>query len=83
MLSFRLSSAPDIFISILKPLQKSWRNQGIPIAISLDDGFGGGTDFVSAKVNSLVVHFYLLKSGFVPNEEKFLWEPLQVITWWV
>ena len=45
------------------------------------DGLGGGTDFVSAKVNSLVVHSDLLKSGFVPNEEKSLWEPLLVITW--
>ena len=65
----------------MKPLQKSWRSQGIPVAIFLDDGLGGGTDFVSAKVNSLVVHSDLLKSGFVPNEEKSLWEPLQVITW--
>jgi len=38
-------------------------------------------DFVYAKVNSLVVHSDLLKSGFVPNEEKFLWEPVQTITW--
>ena len=81
VLPFRLSSAPYIFTSILKPLQKSWRSQGIPIAIFLDDGLGGGTDFVSAKVNSLVVHSDLLKSGFVPNEEKSLWEPVQVITW--
>ena len=35
----------------------------------------------SAKVNSLVVHSDLLKSGFVPNEVKSLWEPAQVITW--
>ena len=35
----------------------------------------------SAKVNSLVVHSDLLKSGFVPNEVKSLWEPVQVITW--
>ena len=34
VLSFRLSSAPYIFTSILKPLQKSWRSQGIPMAIS-------------------------------------------------
>ena len=81
VLPFGLSSAPYIFTSILKPLQKSWRSQGIPIAIFLDDGLGGGTDFVSAKVNSLVVHSDLLKSGFVPNEEKSLWEPVQVITW--
>ena len=81
MLPFGFSSAPYVFTSILKPLQKSWRSQGIPIAHFLDDGLGGGTDFVSAKVNSLVVHSDLLKSGFVPNEEKSLWEPLQVITW--
>ena len=81
MLPFGFSSAPYVFTSIFKPLQKSWRSQGIPIAIFLDDGLGGGTDFVSAKVNSLVVHSDLLKSGFVPNEEKSLWEPLLVITW--
>ncbi|CAH3114955.1 unnamed protein product [Pocillopora meandrina] len=66
---------------VLNLRHKSWRSQGIPIAIFLDDGLGGGTDFVSAKVNSLVVHSDLLKSGFVPNEEKSLWEPLLVITW--
>ena len=81
MLPFGFSSAPYVFTSIFKPLQKSWRSQGIPIANFLDDGLGGGTDFVSAKANSLVVHSDLLKSGFVPNEEKSLWEPLQVITW--
>ena len=81
VLPFGLSSAPYIFTKILKPLQKSWRSQGIPIAIFLDDGLGGGTDFVSAKVNSLMVHSDLLKSGFVPNEEKSLWEPVQIITW--
>lgn len=81
MLPFGFSSAPYVFTSIFKPLQKSWRSQGIPIAHFLDDGLGGGTDFVSAKVNSLVVHSDLLKSGFVPNEEKSLWEPLLVITW--
>ena len=69
MLPFRFSSAPYVFTSIFRALQKSWRSQGIPIAIFLDDGIGGGTDFVSAKVNSLVVHSDLLKSGFVPNEE--------------
>ena len=54
---------------------------GHPYSYFLDDGLGGGTDFVSTKVNSLVVHSDLIKSGFIPNEEKSLWEPLQVITW--
>ena len=34
----------------LKPLQKSWRSRGIPIAIFLDDGLGGGADHISAKL---------------------------------
>ena len=41
----------------------------------------GGTDPVSAKINSSVVHSDLLKSGFVPNEDKSQWEPIQIITW--
>ena len=41
----------------------------------------GGTDPVSAKINSLVVHSDILNSGFVPNEDKSQWEPIQIITW--
>ena len=81
VLPFGLSSAPFIFTKIFKPLLKSWRSRGIPTAIFLDDGLGGGTDPVSAKINSLVVHSDLLKSGFVPNEDKSQWEPTQIITW--
>ena len=29
----------------------------------------------------LVVLSDLLKSGFVPNEDKSQWEPIQIITW--
>ena len=64
---------------MFKPLLKSWRSGGIPIAIFLDDGLGGGTDPVSAKINSLIVHFDLLKAGFLPNEGKSQWEPIQII----
>ena len=81
VLPFGLSSAPFIFTKMFKPLLKSWRSRGIPIAIFLDDGLRGGTDHVSAKINSLVVHSDLLKSGFVPSEVKSQWEPIQIITW--
>ena len=77
VLSFGLSSAPFIFTKI----QKSWRSRGIPFAIFLDDGLGGGIDKVSAKIHSLAVHSDSLKSSFVPNQEKSVWEPVQVITW--
>ena len=57
VLSFGLSSVTYIFTKILKPLQKSWRGQCIPIAIFLYDGLGGGMEFVSAKVNSFSLAF--------------------------
>jgi len=66
-LPFGLSSAPFIFTKILKPLQISWRSRGIPIAIFLDDGLGGGIDRVSAKIHSLAVHSDLLKVWFRPQ----------------
>ena len=81
VLPFGLSSAPFIFTKMFKPLLKSWRSRGIPIAIFLDDGLGGGSDPVSARINSLAVHSDLLKSGLVPNEDKSQWEPIQIITW--
>ena len=81
MLPFGLSSASFIFTKILKPLQKSWRSQGIPIVIFLDDGLGGGAGLVQAKINSLTVHADLPKSGFVPNKDKSLWEPVQITSW--
>ena len=70
VLPFGLSSAPFIFTKMLKPLLKSWRSKGIPIAIFLDDGLDGGANPFSAKINSLFVHSDLLKSGLVPYEDK-------------
>ena len=51
------------------------------MAIFLDDGLGGGSNSIKAKINSLTVRGYLTRHGFVINEEKSLWEPVQVITW--
>jgi len=52
-----------------------------PLPFSSMTASVGGTDPVSAKINSSVVHSDLLKSGFVPNEDKSQWEPIQIITW--
>jgi len=81
VLPFGLSSAPFVFNKIFKALLKSRRSKGIPIVIFLDDGLGMGADPVSGQINSLVVHFDLLKSGCILNEDKCQWEPLQIITW--
>ena len=49
-LPFVLSSAPFIFIKLLKPLETQWRRQGIPIAIFFDDGIGTGSPLNSARL---------------------------------
>ena len=51
------------------------------MAIFLDDGLGGGVNTIKAKINSLTVRADLTRYGFLINEEKSLWEPVQVITW--
>ena len=81
VLPFGLSSAPYLFTKLLKPLVKKWRTEGKSIVVFLDDGLGAAADHTNARISSLSVHADLLKSGFVPNEEKSLWEPTQVITW--
>ena len=81
VLPFGLSSAPYIFTKILKPLVKKWRGEGKSIVLFLDDSLGAGRSFTLAKICSLQVHADLLKFGFLPNEEKCIWEPRQAIVW--
>lgn len=49
--------------------------------VYLDNGLGAAADKNKAKIVSLQVHADLLKFGFLPNESKCVWEPIQVITW--
>ena len=80
-LPFGLSSAPYIFTKLLKPIVKKWRSQGNSIVIFLDDGLGAGRTYTLAKIFSLQAHADLLKFGFLPNESKCEWDPIQEITW--
>ena len=81
VLPFGLSTAPFVFTKLLKALIKYWRSQGIPIVVFLDDGLGGGPTQRQAKTHSLTVHADLLKCGFLVNEDKSQWTPLQEIIW--
>ena len=81
VLPFGLSSAPYIFTKLLKPIVKKWRSQGNSIVIFLDDGLGAGRTYTLAKIFSLQAHADLLKFGFLPNESKCEWDPIQEITW--
>jgi len=51
------------------------------MVIFLDDGLGDCINSIKAEINSLSVRADLTRCGFVVNEEKSLWEPVQVITW--
>ena len=64
--------ALHIFTSILRPLQKLWRGQGILKAIFLMMVWEGQQILSLLKLTVLVVRSDLLKSGFFPNEEKSL-----------
>ena len=47
----------------------------------LDDGLEAGATFNLAKIVSLQVHADLLQCGILPNENKCVWNPCQIITW--
>ena len=77
VLPFGISSAPYLFTKILKPLVKKWRSEGKSIVVFLDDGLGSAAGYIKAKISSLAVHSDLLKSGFISNEEKSIWDQLK------
>ena len=49
--------------------------------VYLDDGISGQHDYVSARAASLIQRSDLASSGFIPNESKSQWEPVQVGEW--
>ena len=49
--------------------------------VYLDDGISGQRDYVSAQAASLIQHLDLASSGFIPNESKSHWDPVQVGEW--
>ena len=77
VLPFGLASAPFLFTKVQKALVKHWRAQGIRIFTYLDDGAGAANNLVGARETSKQVRQDVRASGFVANEEKSQWEPVQ------
>ena len=69
---------PFVFTKIQKALTKHWRSQGIRIFTYLDDGAGAGSDFYEAQRVSNLVRHDVQCSGFVANDEKSQWVPVQL-----
>jgi len=77
VLPFGLSVGPFIFTRIQKALTKHWRRHGIRLFTYLDDGAGADSDFSEAQRVSDMVQADVRRSGFVANDVKSQWVPVQ------
>ena len=64
-----------------KLLVKKWRTEGKSTVVYLDNSLDSAANYVESKITSLAVHTDLLKSGFLPNEEKSISDLAQDIIW--
>ena len=81
VLPFGLSTGPYIFTKVMRPLVKHWRIQALRIVVYLDDGLGVCGTKDTCLRQSLLVHSDLISSGFVPNKDKCMWIPVQLLRW--
>ena len=81
VLPFGLSLAPYIFTKLVRPLTKHWRAQGTRITIFLDAGMDMENSIDIARGSGKIIQSDICSSGFVPNDKKSVWEPIQIITW--
>ena len=81
VLPFVLSSAPYIFTKLLRPLVKHWRSQGIRAVVCLDDGFDIESTESLSQFHSNIRRSDLAAAGFIANDDKSVWVPVQFIVW--
>ena len=65
----------------MRPLVKHWCSQALHIVVYLDDGLGVCGTKDTCLQQSLLVHSDLISSRFVPNKDKCMWIPVQLIRW--
>ena len=65
----------------MRVLVKHWRENCVKIACFIDDGAGTAPTFEQAERQSYFVKNSLKLSGFIANEEKSVWIPIQKMTW--
>ncbi|CAB4028193.1 Tas retrotransposon peptidase A16 [Paramuricea clavata] len=65
----------------LRSLENYWRYLNINIAIFLDDGWSLAKDLQLCRTNPNTVKQDLLSAGFIPNDDKAIWEPTQMLDW--
>ena len=81
VLPFGLSLAPYLFTKLMRPLVKYWRSRGLYCIVYLNDGFIMDSTLEKTQRASHLVWGDLVSSGFVVNQEKSIWCPVQSIVW--
>ena len=81
VLPFGLTSAPYIFTKCLRPLLKHGRGKGLFVVLYLDDGWGRESSRDDCEKAAVSVKSDLIASGLVPNKEKSVWCPTQIVDW--
>jgi hypothetical protein len=66
---------------VLREMVKYWRLNGIKIVMFLDDGWGSNKTFEQTKADSYFVKNSLEMAGFLINQEKSIWFPVQELEW--
>ena len=79
VLFFGLSKGPYIFTKVMLTLIKHWCSQAIRILVYLNDGLGVCGSKNTRLRQSLLVYSDLISSGFVPNKDKCMWIPVQLL----
>jgi hypothetical protein len=76
---FGLSILPQLFMSLMKPLEKIWRKKGYNIFVYLDDILLIAPSPEKLKRQLQMVLDTLNQAGFIINKEKSILEPQQKI----
>lgn len=81
VLPFGLLSAPFLFTKCLRAMVKYWRSRAINIVLYLDDGLGMSSDQEACRKDSVFIRKSLTDAGFLINEDKSIFTPVQTIEW--
>ena len=81
VLPFGLTSAWFIFTKVMTCLVKHWRINAIGIACFFDHGLRVASLYKMTLCHSNFMKKSLQNAGFIINEEKSVWKPLQNLIW--
>ena len=78
---FGYLDASRVITKVLRVPVHSWRLEGIPVYVHIDDGLGVANSKEEAEEAVKVVKKDLKELGLITSEAKCEWKPKQKITW--